>query len=139
MLGSMCPLSSGSWRSRTRGLYEASLSLLCAPERVREHSRVRAGERNSPDIHKRKPLATRGNAAHHSSFLHFQRPPMNYSQMKDERLLAFYENVRRQVAMDAGSRYRFAGDGVRAYADKLREEMERRRMRFTPIDWHSGG
>jgi hypothetical protein len=69
----------------------------------------------------------------------FQRPPMNYSQMKDERLLAFYENVRRQVAMDAGSRYRFAGDGVRAYADKLREEMERRRMRFTPIDWHSGG
>jgi hypothetical protein len=64
---------------------------------------------------------------------------MNYSQMKDERLLAFYENVRRQVAMDAGSRYRIAGDGVRAYADKLREEMERRRMRFTPIDWHSGG
>ena len=64
---------------------------------------------------------------------------MNYSQMKDERLLAFYENVRQQVAMDVGSRYRFAGDGVRAYADKLREEMERRRMRFTPIDWHSGG
>jgi hypothetical protein len=67
------------------------------------------------------------------------RGSMNYSQMKDERLLAFYENVRQQVAMDAGSRYRFAGDGVRAYADKLREEMERRRMRFTPIDWHSGG
>jgi hypothetical protein len=42
---------------------------------------------------------------------------MIYSQMKDERLLAFYENVRQQVALDAGSRYRFAGDGVRAYAD----------------------
>lgn len=41
---------------------------------------------------------------------------MNYSQMKDERLLAFYENVRQHVALDAGSRYRFAGDGVRAYA-----------------------
>ena len=25
--------------------------------------------------------------------------------MKDERLLAFYENVRQQVAIDAGSRY----------------------------------
>ncbi|KRR12476.1 hypothetical protein CQ10_39695 [Bradyrhizobium valentinum] len=61
---------------------------------------------------------------------------MNYSQMKDERLLAFYENVREQVVLDAGSRYRFAGDGVRAYAGELREEMERRRLRFTPIDWH---
>jgi hypothetical protein len=64
---------------------------------------------------------------------------MNYSQMKDERLLAFYDNVRRQVALDSGSRYRFAGDGVRAYADKLREEMDRRRLRFTPIDWPVDG
>ena len=64
---------------------------------------------------------------------------MNYSQMKDECLLVFYENVWQQVSMDAGSRYRFAGDGVHAYADKLREEMERRRMRFMPIDWPSGG
>ena len=64
---------------------------------------------------------------------------MNYSQMKDERLLAFYENVRQQVALDAGSRYRFAGDGVRAYADKLRKEMDRRRLRFTPINWPEDG
>jgi len=60
---------------------------------------------------------------------------MNFSQMKDERLLAFYENVRQQVALDGESRYRFAGDGVRAYADKLREEIDKRRLRFTPIDW----
>ncbi len=64
---------------------------------------------------------------------------MNYSQMKDERLLTFYENVRRQVVLDADSRYRFAGDGVRAYANKLRQEMERRRLRFTPIDWPEDG
>jgi hypothetical protein len=64
---------------------------------------------------------------------------MNYSQMKDERLLAFYENVRQHVALDAGSRYRFAGDGVRAYADKLREEMDRRRLRFTPINCPEDG
>ena len=69
----------------------------------------------------------------------FLRPHMNYSQMKDERLLAFYENVRQQVALDAGSRYRFAGEGVRAYADKLREEMDRRRLRFTPINWPEDG
>jgi hypothetical protein len=62
---------------------------------------------------------------------------MNFSQSKDERLLAFYENVRQQVELDrrAGSRYRLAGDGVKQYADGLREEIERRRLRFTPIDW----
>jgi hypothetical protein len=32
---------------------------------------------------------------------------MNFSQMKDERLLTFYENVRQQVALDGTSRYRF--------------------------------
>jgi len=63
---------------------------------------------------------------------------MNFSQSKDERLLAFYENVRRQVHMDmqAGGRYRFAGEGVKQYAEQLREEMERRRLQFTPTDWH---
>jgi hypothetical protein len=60
---------------------------------------------------------------------------MNYSQMKDERLLAFYEHARQRVALHAGSHYRFAGDGVRAYADNLREEMDKRRLKFTPIDW----
>lgn len=60
---------------------------------------------------------------------------MNFSQMKDERLLAFYENVRQQVVLDRESHYRFAGEGVRSYADKLREELDRRRLRFTPIDW----
>jgi hypothetical protein len=63
---------------------------------------------------------------------------INISNSKDERLLAFYEGVRRQVELDmsSGGRYRFAGDGVKQYADKLREEMERRRLRFTPIEWH---
>jgi hypothetical protein len=62
---------------------------------------------------------------------------MNFSQSKDERLLAFYDSVGRQVELDmrSGGRYRFAGDGVKQYADKLREEMERRRLRFMPIEW----
>jgi hypothetical protein len=61
----------------------------------------------------------------------------NFSQTKDERLLAFYDSVRRQVELDirSGGRYRFDADGVRQYADKLREEMDRRRLRFTPIEW----
>jgi hypothetical protein len=64
---------------------------------------------------------------------------MNFLQSKDERLLAFYENVRRQVELDnrSGGRYRLAGDGVKQYAERLREEMDRRRLRFTPIDWPS--
>jgi hypothetical protein len=62
---------------------------------------------------------------------------MNVTQFKDGRLLAFYENVREQVELDmrSGGRYRFAGGGVKQYAEKLREEIERRRLRFTPIDW----
>jgi hypothetical protein len=62
---------------------------------------------------------------------------MNFLQSKDERLLAFYENVRRQVELDnrAGGRYRFAGDGVKQYAERLREEMDRRRLRYNRIDW----
>jgi hypothetical protein len=62
---------------------------------------------------------------------------MNFTNSKDESLLAFYESVRRQVEedMQSGGRYRFAGDGVKQYADRLRAEMDQRRLRFTPIDW----
>jgi hypothetical protein len=62
---------------------------------------------------------------------------MNFSRSKDESLLTFYENIRRQVEADmqSGGRYRFAGDGVKQYADKLREEMDRRRLRYSRISW----
>ena len=63
---------------------------------------------------------------------------MNFSRSKDESLLAFYESIRRQVEADdlqAGGRYRFAGDGVKQYADQLKEEMDRRRLRYNRIDW----
>jgi hypothetical protein len=51
--------------------------------------------------------------------------------------LAFYENIRQQVHLDlqTGGRYRLIGEGVKQYADKLREEMDRRRLRFRPIEW----
>ena len=59
------------------------------------------------------------------------------SKSKDESLLVFYENVRQQVDADirSGGRYRFVGESVKQYADRLSEEMERWRLRFTPIDW----
>ena len=63
---------------------------------------------------------------------------MNFENSKDESLLRFYDAVRRQVEADkyTGGRYRFAGEGVKQYADRLRGEMDRRRLRFTPINWH---
>ena len=62
---------------------------------------------------------------------------MDFVHSKDESLLTLYESVRRQVDADLklGGRYRLAGDGVRKYADKLRAEMDRRRLQFKPIDW----
>jgi hypothetical protein len=56
---------------------------------------------------------------------------------KDERLLAFYESIRRQVQADThgGGRHRFAGVTAKQYADRLREELDRRHLRFTPIEW----
>jgi hypothetical protein len=62
---------------------------------------------------------------------------MNFSNTKDESLIAYYENVRGQVQADmqAGG-YRFMGESVKQYADRIREETVRRRLRFTPIDWH---
>jgi hypothetical protein len=63
---------------------------------------------------------------------------MNFSKASDESLIAFYENVRQQVQADMqfGGRYRFAGESMKQYADTLREEMDRRRLKFTPIDWY---
>jgi len=59
------------------------------------------------------------------------------SKSSDETLLVFYENVRRQVDADikSGGTYRFIGESVKQYADRLGDEMDRRRLRFTPIDW----
>jgi hypothetical protein len=64
---------------------------------------------------------------------------MNFANTKDESLVVYYENVRQQVVADirAGGRYRLIGDSAKQYADRLREEMDRRRLHFTPIDWHS--
>jgi hypothetical protein len=63
---------------------------------------------------------------------------MDFSKSKDESLLHYYENIRRQVEADrlsGGGRYRFVGESAKKYADRLREELDRRRLQFTPIDW----
>jgi hypothetical protein len=62
---------------------------------------------------------------------------MHFQNARDESLLHFYESVRRQMEADrqSGGRYRVVGESARQYADKLREEMDKRRLRYTAIDW----
>jgi hypothetical protein len=52
---------------------------------------------------------------------------------KDERLLSFYENIRSQVEAERYFAYRFTTGSVRQYAERLREEMDRRRLIYTAI------
>jgi hypothetical protein len=60
-----------------------------------------------------------------------------YGPSNDHSILSFYESVRRQVESDKrlGGRLRFIGKTAKQHAEQLREEMERRGLRFTPIDW----
>ena len=64
---------------------------------------------------------------------------MDLLSLTDESLLAYYESVRRQVAADTslGGRYRLVGAVVKEYADRLKGEMDRRRLEFRPIVWPS--
>jgi hypothetical protein len=62
---------------------------------------------------------------------------MEFANTKDETLLRFYEGVRKvaEIEVLTGSPHPLAGNGVKQYAERLRDEMDRRRLRFTPIDW----
>jgi hypothetical protein len=64
---------------------------------------------------------------------------MDFLNISDESLLAYYESVRRQVAADTsfGGRHRLVGTAVKKYAERLTMEMKRRRLDFKPIIWPS--
>jgi hypothetical protein len=63
---------------------------------------------------------------------------MNFSSSNDRSLLTLWESVRRQVIADraASGRCRFVGQHVRAYAEALRSEMDRRQLKYPPIEWN---
>jgi hypothetical protein len=63
---------------------------------------------------------------------------MNFSNASDPSLLALHASVQRQVEAErhAAVRHSVLGKNAKKYADELREEMDRRQLRFTPIDWH---
>jgi len=62
----------------------------------------------------------------------------NLFELTDESLFALYESPRRQVMADdkLGGR-RLAGASMKKYANRLKGEMDRRQLRFKPIDWPS--
>jgi hypothetical protein len=57
--------------------------------------------------------------------------------LSDESLHTLYDNIREQVVQDfrSGSRHRFMGETAKQQAQRLREEMNRRRLRFDLIEW----
>jgi hypothetical protein len=62
---------------------------------------------------------------------------MGIEHLSDESLLHLYENIREQVVADLslGSRHRLLGKAAKQRAERLREELDRRRLRHIPIDW----
>jgi hypothetical protein len=56
---------------------------------------------------------------------------MDFSKSSDRVVAVYYESVR----ADGTNAYRFMGPSLKQYAESLREEMEYRRLNFTPIDW----
>jgi hypothetical protein len=61
---------------------------------------------------------------------------VNIENMPDDQLTLFYENVRQQEDADRQQKHHFiAGSTVRQYADRLRDEMVKRRSQHSPIDW----
>jgi hypothetical protein len=63
---------------------------------------------------------------------------VSIENMPDERLVLFYEQVRQEVDADQKHRQHFvSGPTVRQYADKLRDEMVKRRLQHSPIEWPS--
>lgn len=61
---------------------------------------------------------------------------MSFERMPDERLTRFYENIRQQVEADRAYTHKFmANPTVRQYADNLQDEIVRRRLRFSAIEW----
>jgi hypothetical protein len=63
---------------------------------------------------------------------------MSAELMPDQRLMFFYEDIRRHVEADRGRKHPFTtGPKVREYAEQLRRELIRRRLAHAPIDWPS--
>jgi hypothetical protein len=57
--------------------------------------------------------------------------------LADENVLRLYDSIREQVSADIrlGSRHRLLGEVAQQQAERLRVELDRRGLRYTPIVW----
>jgi hypothetical protein len=63
---------------------------------------------------------------------------MSVENMPDDRIIHFYENIRQQVEADKANEHQFmTNPTVRQYADSLRSEIIKRRLKHSPIEWPS--
>jgi hypothetical protein len=61
---------------------------------------------------------------------------VGFADLNDESILRFYENIRCQVEAERGLRHKLmTSDTVKQRASALREEITRRRLQHTPIEW----
>jgi hypothetical protein len=59
---------------------------------------------------------------------------MSVEDMPDERLVHYYESVRRQVEADIAGNYTFTmNPTVQQYAEQLQDEMIKRGLEHSPI------
>jgi hypothetical protein len=63
---------------------------------------------------------------------------MGIELLSDESILRYYEDIRQEVAADLTTEDSFrlmGGDAVKQRAERLRTEIDRRRLRCNPIEW----
>jgi hypothetical protein len=62
---------------------------------------------------------------------------MSLDKLSDDYVLRLYDSIRSEVARDDRVPQPLMGTMARQRAEQLREELERRRLRFTAINWPS--
>jgi hypothetical protein len=63
---------------------------------------------------------------------------MSLEQLSDESIERYYESIRQQAEADRAHKHHFtANPTIRERAEKLREEMIRRKLQHSPINWPS--
>jgi hypothetical protein len=62
---------------------------------------------------------------------------VSIKNLADDNLVKLYENIREQIAEDRRlrGRYRLLGESAKRQAERLREEIDRRRLQVQLIDW----
>ena len=63
---------------------------------------------------------------------------MSLEKLSDESVTHYYESIRQQAEADRTHKHHFTSSpSVRDRAEKLREEMSRRKLQHSPIRWPS--